>query len=269
MPSISRRTYPSDGGSINGEESKSLTPKHVEGKDGPVQLKRRLTLWNGVAIIVGTVIGSGAFVSPAGVLKETGGAPGPALVVWAVSGILSAAGAICYAELGTCLTGDQGGSGAGAGGDYAYIRAAFGPLPAFLRLWVALLIIRPTTQAVVALTFANYAAKPFFGTCEPPEEAIRLLAAICLCLLTAVNCISVRWAMRIQVVFTAAKVAALVVIIVAGVIYILMGGESHLNGSFDVPQDFGSICLALFSGLFAFGGWNYLNFVTEELQDPH
>ncbi|XP_071448121.1 large neutral amino acids transporter small subunit 1 isoform X2 [Hetaerina americana] len=274
MPAISRRTRPSAGSDPNNddEESKVLaSPTGEAPKDGPVQLKRRLTLWNGVAIIVGTVVGSGAFVSPTGVLQETRGAPGPALVVWTVSGILSAAGAICYAELGTCLTGEQAGPGAGAGGDYAYIRAAFGPLPAFLRLWVALLIIRPTTQAVVAITFANYAAKPFFaeGGCEPPEDSIRLLAAVCLLFLTAINCISVRWAMKIQVVFTAAKVAALVVIIIAGVIYVATGKESHLTGSFDTPQNFGSICFAFYSGLFAYGGWNYLNFVTEELQEPH
>ncbi|XP_046385833.1 large neutral amino acids transporter small subunit 1 isoform X2 [Ischnura elegans] len=276
MPAIARRAHSSSGGDSKDDEEESrvlaspVAPEAPAKDEGPVQLKRRLTLWNGVAIIVGTVVGSGAFVSPTGVLQEMRGAPGPALVVWTVSGILSAAGAICYAELGTCLTGAQAGPGAGAGGDYAYIRAAFGPLPAFLRLWVALLIIRPTTQAVVAITFANYAAKPFFtGGCDPPENSIRLLAAACLLFLTAINCISVRWAMKIQDVFTAAKVAALVVIILAGIVYIGRGGESHLTGSFETPQDFASICFAFYSGLFAYGGWNYLNFVTEELQEPH
>lgn len=157
------------------EENGLVEP--LAGGDAKIKLKRKITLMNGVALIVGTIIGSGIFVSPAGVFQSTQSV-GVSIVVWCLSGAFSTLGALCYAELGTSIT--------KSGGDYAYIYVAFGPLAGFLRLWVALLIIRPTTQAIVALTFAQYAAKPFFPDCEPPESALRLLAAVCLCKLFVV-----------------------------------------------------------------------------------
>ncbi|KAM3964709.1 juvenile hormone Inducible-21 [Aphomia sociella] len=228
--------------------------------DGKVVLKRKITLFNGVGIIIGTIIGSGIFISPTGVFLYTKSVAA-SLLIWLMSGLLSTLGALCYAELGTSIT--------RSGGDYAYIYAAFGPLPAFLRLWIALLIIRPTTQAIVALTFGHYVVKPFYPECDPPQNAVRLLAAICLCTLTAINCISVRWTMRIQDVFTTSKLLALVVIIVSGIYYICIGHTENFERSFDGEYSAGNIALAFYSGLFAFGGWNYLNFVTEELQDPY
>lgn len=150
----------------------------IEEKNTTVKLKRKITLLNGVALIIGTIIGSGIFISPAGVYLSTKSV-GLSIIVWCMSGIFSTLGALCYAELGTSVT--------RSGGDYAYIYVAFGPLCAFLRLWVALLIIRPTTQAIVALTFAEYAAKPFFDECQPPAGAVRLLAAVCLCKLIIRN----------------------------------------------------------------------------------
>ncbi|XP_076337236.1 large neutral amino acids transporter small subunit 2-like isoform X1 [Tachypleus tridentatus] len=230
-------------------------------REGKVKLKREITLINGVAIIVGCIIGSGIFVSPRGVFAYCGESVGLSLVVWSLCGVFSMLGAMCYAELGTSIQ--------RSGGDYAYILEAFGPLTAFLRLWVALLIIRPTTQAILALTFAYYIIEPIYQQCEPPDAAVRLLAALSLGFLTYINCRSVRWAMSIQDVFTGAKLLALIIIIITGIVCIARGETTYLKNSFQGDFKTEDISLAFYSGLFSYGGWNYLNFVTEELKDPY
>lgn len=68
-----------------------------------------------------------------------------------------------------------------SGADYAYIMETFGPFAAFIRLWVECMIVRPCSQAIVALTFSIYVLKPFFPDCTPPGDAARLLAAACIC----------------------------------------------------------------------------------------
>jgi len=225
------------------------------------KLKRNLGLFDGVSIIVGIIVGSGIFVSPKGVLLYAG-SPGLALIVWALSGLLSLIGALCYAELGTMIP--------LSGGDYAYILSAFGPLPAFLYLWSALIIIMPAGNAITALTFSNYVLEPFYPECSPPDSAIKLLAATLICLLTAINCQNVKWATRVQDAFSVTKVFALIVVIIAGLVYL---GGGHMHNWTEPFQDSstspGRIVLAFYSGLFSFAGWNYLNFVTEELEEPN
>ena len=95
-----------------------------------------------------------------------------ALTVWVASGIFSMVGAYCYAELGCMIK--------KTGGDYAYVMDTFGGFLAFMRLYVESMIIRPCTVAIVSLSFAVYSVKYIFPECDPPDEAVRLLAAICI-----------------------------------------------------------------------------------------
>ncbi|TRY57460.1 hypothetical protein DNTS_014213 [Danionella cerebrum] len=186
--------------------------------EASVALKKEIGLVSACGIIVGNIIGSGIFVSPKGVM-ENASSVGLALIVWIITGVITAIGALCYAELGVTIP--------KSGGDYSYVKDIFGGLAGFLRLWIAVLVIYPTNQAVIALTFSNYVLQPLFPTCFPPETGLRVLAAICLC--------EYYWL--------------------------------EPANAFEPFQDYdvGLIALAFLQGSFAYGGWNFLNYVTEEL----
>ncbi|XP_061696617.1 asc-type amino acid transporter 1 [Syngnathoides biaculeatus] len=228
-----------------------------------VTLKKEIGLLSACTIIIGNIIGSGIFISPKGVLEHSGSV-GVALLVWTLGGGVAALGSLCYAELGVAIP--------KSGGDYAYVSEIFGGLVGFLLLWSAVLIMYPTTLAVIALTFSGYVLQPVFPECAPPYAATRVLSATCLLLLTWVNCCSVRMATRIQDVFTVGKLLALGLIIAVGVVQIFNGNFEALTPqvvfSTERTPSVGRMALAFLHASFAFSGWNFLNYVTEEVVDP-
>ncbi|XP_033626072.1 cystine/glutamate transporter-like [Asterias rubens] len=229
-------------------------------KEG-LALKRQIGLGGCIAFVVGSVIGSGIFISPKGVLQNTGSV-GLSLVVWVACGILSTIGALCYAELGTCIT--------KSGGDFTYILLSFGQLLAFLRLWTMLLSVLTAANAVLATTAATYLVGPFFGECNVPTVVIQLLGLTLIAAVFFCNSVSVAWSNRVQIIFSVAKVLGLVIIIVSGVALMIQGKTENLTDGFvsDLEVPLSNIPLAFYSGLFAFGGWENLPTFTEEIVQP-
>ena len=156
----------------NGSKNGGGIEQMQSGDGGAVGFKKTMGLMSGCNVCIGTIIGSGIFVSPGGVLRHTGSI-GLALIVWIICGLVSAIGAYCYSELGLLIR--------KSGGDYAYVHYTFGPFVGFIRLWVECVIVRPSLMAIVALTFAKYVSKPFFVECDPPDDPVRMLAAVCIC----------------------------------------------------------------------------------------
>uniref|UniRef100_A0A8C9EJ85 Solute carrier family 7 member 10 n=1 Tax=Pavo cristatus TaxID=9049 RepID=A0A8C9EJ85_PAVCR len=183
----------------------------------------------------GNIIGSGIFISPKGVLEHTGSV-GLALIIWVLGGGVAALGSLCYAELGVTIP--------KSGGDYSYVTEIFGGLAGFLLLWSAVLIMYPTSLAVISLTFSNYVLQPVFPNCIPPYNASRILSMVCL---------------REYLLLVHAKLASF-----------CKGSLSKAGKAFNfwMTPSVGHLALAFLQGSFAFSGWNFLNYVTEELVDP-
>ncbi|XP_043382374.1 B(0,+)-type amino acid transporter 1 isoform X3 [Chelonia mydas] len=245
-----------------GETNRERDEQSIQSKESKtMNLQKEVGLISGICIIVGTVIGSGIFISPKSVLASVG-AVGPCLVIWAACGILSTLGALCYAELGTMIT--------KSGGEYPYLMEAFGPIPAYLFSWTSLLVIKPSSFAIICLSFAEYAAAPFYPGCEPPVVVIKCLAAAVIVIITTVNSLSVKLGSYIQNFFTAAKMIIVIIIIVCGFVLLAQGKTENFKNSFnDAKISAGSISLAFYNGLWAYDGWNQLNYITEELKNPY
>ncbi|TGZ70436.1 hypothetical protein CRM22_003194 [Opisthorchis felineus] len=246
--------------STKGDEESTKLEEVPEIKGG-ARLSKSIGLLSSITIVVGSVIGSGIFVSPQGILAMTNSF-GASIIVWIACGLFSLVGAYCYAELGTMMP--------RSGADYSYVYEAFGPFFGFLRLWIEVIVAQPVAAAIISMVFANYLLKPAFPTCaESSPTAVRLLACVCVLTVGFINCMSVRWSTRTQDIFTFAKVSALVMIIITGFVQIGRGRTEEFEDPFEGSNwNPGSLTVAFYNGLFAYSGWNCLNCMIEEMKNP-
>ncbi|TFK29971.1 L-methionine transporter [Coprinopsis marcescibilis] len=231
--------------------------------------EKSVGLINGIALVVGLQIGSGIFSSP-GVVVANVHSVGASLLVWLASGLLAWTGASSFAELGSAIPQN--------GGAQAYLAYAYGPLVSYLFAWTAIIALKPGGNAVISLIFSEYMNRIFWNHAQEdlspdqlPQWAIKLVAVIAVAIV-AILCIAAqKLGTRVAVVFTAVKVIALILVTVLGIVQLARGKaaaslrEPWFDGSSTSPS---SYSLALYSGLWAFDGWDQANYVGGEIHHP-
>lgn len=233
------------------------------------------------AIVLGTMIGTGIFLKPSEVARE-GGSIAIIAAAWVLGGVLSMFGALCYAELGATFP--------EAGGEYAYLRRAFGPSWGFLFGWMHSIVARPASAAAIAaglLRFCGVFYPPLFSAMYtihlhlPGAESrgtnltltpAQFLSVIALVAITFVNYLGVRLGGNVQIALTVLKVASLLAIIVGGVWLIhrhdFAGRFVPLVPSASRGSTIAGFLAALAATAWAYDGWNDLNLVGSEVEQP-
>ncbi len=220
-------------------------------------LRKSLTTFDGVALLIGITIGSGIYSTPyiiAGYFESFSGV----IVTWLVVGVFVIIGGLIYAELGTRIP--------TTGGEYAYINRAFGPFAGFMFGWAQLFIIRTSPGAGLAIITADYLA--FFFPIEGWSHTATALGVIVL--VGIFNYVGVQWAALFQKVTTVAKVAGL--ILFALFFAILLGGTESQLPSTSAPLGgagfLGNLIPALMLIVFTHAGWDRVGYVAGEMTEP-
>lgn len=235
-----------------------------------------LSLFDSAAIVAGSMIGSGVFIVSADIVRATGSSAG-LLAVWLISGLMTMAGALAYGELAAMMP--------QAGGQYVFLREAYGGLCAFCYGWTLLLVIQTGTIAAVAVAFSrfagvlwpviNSAAIASIGSIGISTE--RLVAIGVIALLTVVNLRGLNLGRMVQNIFTSAKVLSLLLIILLGCVFARQPKAAHANFSsiaaFAGERQFSPALLAAFGaamvgGLFSSDAWAGITFAAPEVRSP-
>ena len=243
-----------------------------------VGLVRGLGGWAATAIVVGTMIGTGIFIVPADIARDTRAAALVALV-WVVGGFLTLLGALSAAELGAALP--------EAGGTYAYLNRAFGPVWAFVFGWIYSVLGAPTSIATIAAGFMRFigflfpvVATPLFVwhlalpfSSQPYAFTFTWAqpgAAAAIAVVTFINCLGVRLGGRVQVALTIVKIAAIVAVIGIG-FFLGHGTTANFHSTAAAGLTNGGLSgflTAMVAALWAYDGWINLTFVGSEVRNP-
>jgi len=254
--------------------------------------KRGLGLFDSVMVVVGIMVGSGIFIVSAEMSRQIGSS-GWLLVAWAITGVLTVAGALSYGELAAMLP--------HAGGMYVYLREAFSPLWGFLYGWTLWTVIQTGSIAAVAIAFARFSGVLFPSVSETnylvaPHDlgghyafslsTAQLLAIVVIVFLTAANALGLKYGKLIQNVFTVAKLGGLGALIVLGLTVCAnhaaisanfahpwaVHGAAPLAAGLSATTAFGlfiAVCISQTGSLFSADSWHDITFVAAEVKNPH
>ena len=221
------------------------------------ELKRQLGLLDSTMINVGTIIASAIFIVPSTIASQLH-ASAPAVLVWVVGGAVSLLGALAVAELGAAMP--------KAGGLYAYLSEAYGPVWGYLYGWTAGVVINPASIAAIAVGFATYVG--FFlplGT-----AGIKSVAILSIVALTVLNCLGVKPGTVTQNVLTLIKIGLVAALIITG--FVLPGGSAANFEPLWPAASLGSLItpfgIAMVAVLWAYDGWIEITYVGGEVKDP-
>ena len=238
-----------------------------------LDLKRDLGIWSAAAIVVGTVIGSGIFLVPNSMVKNVG-TPGMVFAVWIFGGMLSLFGALSYAELAAAMP--------EAGGEYVYLREAYGPLWGFLYGWTQMWVAKSGSIATLATGFFIYLANfrpelekiwvvvplPLGESGHPLEIRYgQLLAMAVIGVLGLINYLGVRVGGNVQVTVTLVKIGLIAAIIVVGLVT-AHGDAANYRTAVPAPGGVTGFFAALVAALWAYDGWNNVAMVASEVRRP-
>lgn len=229
-------------------------------------IKPHMNIFSGFTMITGMMIGAGIFASPSIAYRNVESV-GASLLVWVLAGSLGLVGALCYAELGTMYPSN--------GGEKVYITKAFSKKLGMCFSWSTCLLALPISATAISTVFARYVANlalydpavDMANQRQAPEIVVKLIAAAAIAFVACVNGLSSKAGTAVQSIFTVIKVAALILVI--GIGFVFMGKGTHLtnfqNAFEGTSKDFLKFGKAMYVALFACSGFNNLNYSTAEL----
>ena len=236
-----------------------------------LERNKSLTYLNGLSLVVGLIIGSGIFSSPASV-NSNAGSPGAALIVWVVAGLLAWTGAASYAELGGAIPLN--------GGAQVYLSKIFGEWAGFLFTWCAVMVLKPGSAAIIAIIFGEYVVRAIIGAdaVDASPWINKGVAMVGLAFVTFLNSISTKLGARSADLFMFLKFVALLAITGLGIAVSVTGWSyhkdalatdwKHTNWFEGTSTSSSQWAVALYAGLWAFDGWDNTNYVVGEMVNP-